>query len=68
MKIIRPVEVVTCCICGEEFDKLTTREIFTGRVKYIRTACEAMGNKELAEFKGRRRNFKGKDEKTADDK
>ena len=31
MKVLRPIEVATCDICGEEFDKLKMKRIFTGR-------------------------------------
>ena len=34
MKRIRDIEVETCCICGEKFDKLKMHQMFTGRVKY----------------------------------
>lgn len=47
MRIIRPIEAVTCCVCGEAFDKLKMREIFTGRVKYICPECYAAANKQL---------------------
>ena len=35
MNRIRDIETVTCCVCGKECDKIRTREIFTGRVRYI---------------------------------
>ena len=56
MKRIRDMEVVTCCICGEEFDKIKTRPLFTGRVKYMCPKCEAMANKEIASSKSAWRN------------
>ena len=47
MNRIRDVETVTCCVCGKECDKIRTREIFTGRVRYICFGCEAAGDKEV---------------------
>lgn len=44
--MIRPIEVATCCVCGEEFDKIKMREVFTGRTRYICPACYALGQKE----------------------
>ena len=48
MRIIRPIEVVTCCICGEPIDKIKAKEIFTGRTKYMCPACHAAGERQLA--------------------
>ena len=56
MRRIRDIEVVTCCICGEELDKIKASRIFTGRVKYMCPKCEAMANKELAGAKSTWRN------------
>ena len=47
MKVVRPIEVETCCICGEQFDKIRLKEIFTGRVKYICPKCYSNGNRQL---------------------
>lgn len=47
MKRLRPIEIETCCICGEQYDKLSMRKLFTGRVKYICQSCYALGNREL---------------------
>ena len=47
MRTIRPVEVVTCCVCGEEFDKIKMREIFTGRTRYVCPECYNNGNREI---------------------
>lgn len=51
MNRVRPIEVVTCCICGREFDKIRTKEIFTGRVKYMCLECDANANKQIAGVK-----------------
>lgn len=48
MKTIRPIEIETCCICGQQFDKIRMFEIFTGRVKYMCPECYAMSNREIA--------------------
>jgi len=48
MRNIRPIEVVTCCICGEEFDKIRAKEFFTGRNQYMCPDCHAMGERQLA--------------------
>ena len=66
MKRTRDVEVVTCCICGEEIDKIKTRTLFTGRVKYMCPKCEATANKELAGAKSTWRNT-GVGKKTIED-
>ncbi len=62
MKRIRAIEIETCCVCGEEFDKLTMNEIFTGRKKYMCQACKNRGNAQIeakrSELKATRR---GKD-------
>ena len=55
MKSFRPIEIVKCCICEEDIDKLNTREIFTGRVKYICPKCDALANKEAGAVQSRRR-------------
>ena len=47
MKTFRPVEVETCSICGEQFDKINLRPIFTGRDKYICPACYAGANRQM---------------------
>ena len=47
MKRIRAIEIETCCVCGEEFDKLTMTEIFTGRTKYMCQACRNRGNAQI---------------------
>lgn len=46
MKTIRDIEVETCCVCGEEFDKINLREIFTGRTKYICPSCYDLGQRQ----------------------
>lgn len=46
MKVLRPIEIETCCICGEQFDKLKMREIFTGRKKYVCPECWMTGQNE----------------------
>ena len=51
MKRLRPIETVKCCICKEDVDKINTREIFTGRAKYICPRCDALANKEVAMMK-----------------
>lgn len=43
----RPTELEKCSLCGEEFDKCTMHEIFTGRKKYICQDCMNLGNKEI---------------------
>lgn len=48
MKVLRPMEVVTCCICGEEFDKLKMKRIFTGRTKYICPECYNNGHRQVS--------------------
>ena len=47
MKRIRPIKVVTCCVCGGAFDKIRMRELFTGRTKYICPACYAAANRQI---------------------
>ena len=47
MKTLRPDEIVTCDICGQEFDKLYAYEVFTGRTKYICPECHNKGEHEL---------------------
>ncbi|MBQ3280807.1 MAG: hypothetical protein IJH41_00210 [Eubacterium sp.] len=47
MKTLRPVEIVTCDICGQELDKLFAYEVFTGRTKYICPECHNKGEHEL---------------------
>ena len=51
MKRFRPIETVKCCICEEDVDKLNTRKIFTGRVKYVCPKCDALANKEMGMMK-----------------
>lgn len=46
MKRLRPIDVETCCICGEKFDKLKMREVFTGRKLYICPGCWTAGQNE----------------------
>lgn len=43
----RPIELQRCSLCGEEFDKYTMHELFTGRTKYICQGCMNLGNKEI---------------------
>lgn len=47
MKILRPIELEKCAICGEEFDKLTMDEVFTGRKQYICRQCRDRGNQQI---------------------
>ena len=47
MKILRPIELEKCAICGEEFDKLTMDEVFTGRRQYICRSCKTTGNRQV---------------------
>lgn len=61
MKILRPIEIEICAVCGKEFDKLTMREVFTGRVKYICPECERRGDRQVKARKDeQRRSAKGK--------
>lgn len=61
MKRIRDIEVETCCICGEKFDKLKMHQMFTGRVKYECSACRARGERQVAgKYKDWRSTAKGK--------
>ena len=56
MKVLRPMEVVTCCVCGEEFDKIKMHKIFTGRTKYICPECYSNANRQMD---ARRSDWKG---------
>lgn len=47
MKRIRPIKVVTCCVCGGAFDKIRMHELFTGRTKYMCPACYAAANRQM---------------------
>ena len=48
MKVFRPIEVETCCICGEQFDKIKMRDFFTGRrTIWMCPECYANGNRQL---------------------
>lgn len=61
MKAFRSVEIETCCICGEEFDKLYMHEVFTGRRKYICQGCWNRGNSEMdAKHESFRSSYRGK--------
>lgn len=61
MKILRPIEIETCAVCGKEYDKLTMHEVFTGRIQYICPYCEHRGQSQVkARRKEWRRSAKGK--------
>lgn len=61
MKTFRPIHIEPCSICGEEFDKLTMHEIFTGRKQYICTNCRNRGNRQIdARQKDWRNSSRGK--------
>ena len=47
MKVVRPIELEKCTLCGREFDKLTMTEVFTGRVKYICRECAVRGRRQV---------------------
>ena len=48
MKTLRPIEVETCCICGEEFDKIKMRDFHLGKsTKWMCPECYASGNGQL---------------------
>lgn len=48
MSRIRNIEVETCCICGEEFDKIRMHDFGIGRtVKWMCPKCYACGNREV---------------------
>ncbi|MCQ2563890.1 MAG: hypothetical protein MJ128_05330 [Mogibacterium sp.] len=48
MKTIRPIEVAECCNCGEEFDIIKMKRLFTGRVRYMCPECYARANRQLS--------------------
>ena len=48
MKCIRPVEIVTCCVCGREFDKIRMKRMFTGRARYICMECYNNGQRQVS--------------------
>ena len=61
MRIIRPIEIEKCAICGEEFDKLIMHEVFTGRVQYICPECKRLGDKQIGDRqKAWRKSARGK--------
>lgn len=61
MKIVRPIEIEKCALCGEEFDKLKMHEVFTGRVKYICPECKCRGDSQVdARQKDWRKTARGK--------
>lgn len=47
MRKIRPIEVERCALCGEEFDKLKMKEVFTGRKRYICLDCQRLGDSQV---------------------
>lgn len=47
MKTIRPIYLEKCILCGEEYDRLTMFEVFTGRTRYICRDCKIRGNREM---------------------
>lgn len=47
MKDVKDIELATCSVCGEEYDKEKMRKLFTGRVRYICPRCHANGNKQI---------------------
>lgn len=48
MKRLRPVETETCCICGEQFDKIKMRDFSIGRsTKWMCLECYAGANREI---------------------
>lgn len=63
MKIIRPVEVETCCICGQQFDKIKLQEMNIGRkTEYFCPECYARGHNQInAKASTWRRSAKGKE-------
>ena len=63
MRTIRPIEVETCCICGEQFDKIKMRDFFVGRQTiWMCPACYAGGNRQLDARRAAWKNSaKGKD-------
>lgn len=61
MKVVRPVFIKTCDVCGEEFDIMYMHKIFTGRTKYLCRECYANGNRQIsARQKDWRRSSRGK--------
>ena len=46
MKTLRPTEVVTCCVCGEDVIKEKAESIFTGRRKYMCPGCYAAASRQ----------------------
>ena len=62
MKRLRPIETETCCICGEQFDKIKMRDFSTGRsTKWMCLECYAGANREIkARQSAWRRSSKGR--------
>ena len=58
MKTLRPIRLETCCICGEEFDAVKMREVFTGRIKYICPDCYMRADSQAAARSAAKKNFK----------
>ena len=56
MKYFRPIEVVECCVCGKEFDKMKMKRMFTGRARYICMECYNNGQRQVS---ARRAAFEG---------
>ncbi len=55
MKRIRPIEVETCCICGEQFNKEKMEKLCSGKsVQYLCPECYASGNRQLDSLLARR--------------
>lgn len=48
VRTIRPIEIETCCICGEQYEKGRMIRMFTGRVRYMCPECYARSNREIA--------------------
>lgn len=62
MKRIRPVEIETCCICGEQFDKIKMKDMSIGRTtKWMCPECYARAQRQLDAKRAEwRRSPKGK--------
>lgn len=61
MKVLRPVELEKCAICGEEFDKLLMHRVFVGRPLFICNNCKNQGNREMeARHEHYRQSYKGR--------
>ena len=62
MKRPRPIEVETCCICGEQFDKIKMRDFSTGiSTKWMCPECYAGANRQMdARRSAWKRSSKGK--------